>query len=75
MDKKTYPVVIQKGESGKYIASCPSIEGCYSQGDTIAEALMNIQEAIILCLEVMRDRGEPPPEPATTILGEVVVEV
>lgn len=58
MNRLVYPVVIQKGESGKYIVSCPSIEGCYSQGDNIDEAMINIQEAISLCLEVMRNRGE-----------------
>lgn len=70
-----YPVVITEGESGKFIASCPSIEGCYSQGDTVPGALENIKEAIALCLEVMDERGEPRPHPATTFLSEVAVEI
>ncbi len=68
-----YPVVIREGEDGRYVASCPSIEGCYSQGESIAETPENIREAIALCLEVMRDQGVPPPTPGTTILSEVVV--
>jgi len=47
---KSYPVIIEQDENG-YIVSCPAFEGCYSQGDTIDEALKNIKEAIELCLE------------------------
>ena len=68
-----YPVVINEGEDGKFIASCPSIAGCHTQGDTIPVAMENIREAIALCIEVMRDRGEPLPVPGTTVLSEVVV--
>jgi predicted RNase H-like HicB family nuclease len=38
-------------ETGGYVISCPSLPGCYSQGDTIDEALENVKEAILLCLE------------------------
>jgi predicted RNase H-like HicB family nuclease len=44
-------------EMGGYVVSCPSLPGCYTQGDTIDEALVNIKEAILLCLEDMQ-----PPE-------------
>ena len=47
---KTYPVIIEQEGDG-YIVSCPIFEGCYSQGNTIDEALHNIKEAIELCLE------------------------
>lgn len=40
-----YRVVIQKTEEG-YSVSCPGLPGCWSQGDTEAEALENIQDAI-----------------------------
>lgn len=46
---KTYPVIIEE-DSGGYVISCPVFEGCYSQGDTIDEALENIKETIELCL-------------------------
>ena len=43
---------------GGYIVSCPSLPGCYTQGDTLDEALENIKEAILLCLEdVMAQRS------------------
>lgn len=47
---KTYPVIIEQ-EGDWYIVSCPIFEGCYSQGNTIDEALSNIKEAIELCLD------------------------
>ena len=40
-------------ESGGYVVTCPSLPGCYSQGDTNQEAIENIKEAILLCLEDM----------------------
>ncbi len=45
-------VVIEKDDNG-YYAYCPLLEGCQSQGDTMEEALMNIQEAVELYLETM----------------------
>jgi len=48
-----YPVIVQEDVSGGYWVICPSLPGCYSQGDTIDQALENIREAIALCLEDM----------------------
>ncbi len=75
MSTRIYPVIIRKGESGYFLAECPSITGCFSQGESIPDALENIREAMSLCLEVMKDRGETWPEPATTLLSEVAVEI
>jgi predicted RNase H-like HicB family nuclease len=47
--------------------------GYYSQGKTVEEALMNIREAIELCLEDMESRGEPLPEPNNVLIGSVLV--
>lgn len=44
-----YPVVVQADESGGFWVNCPALAGCYSQGETIDEALENIKEAIELC--------------------------
>jgi predicted RNase H-like HicB family nuclease len=40
-----YKVVVQHSEEG-YSVSCPGLPGCWSQGETEAEALENVQEAI-----------------------------
>ena len=54
-----YPVTIYQDEEGWYVVECPVIPGCMSQGETEAEALKNIQEAIQLCLEVRREKQLP----------------
>ena len=64
---KSYPVIIEQDETGCVI-SCPVFKGCYSQGNTIDEALRNIREAIELCM----DDGENPV--SSIIIGNVVLE-
>ncbi|MBI4164682.1 MAG: type II toxin-antitoxin system HicB family antitoxin [Acidobacteria bacterium] len=44
-------VVVTQGEDGYFIANCPSLKSCWSQGKTREEALKNIREAIALFLE------------------------
>lgn len=52
-------VRIYQDEDGIYIAECPSIPGCVSQGSTAAEAEMNIADAIRECLAVRAEQGMP----------------
>ena len=54
-----FAITIDRDEDGMWIVECPSIPGCVSQGNTKAEALKNIREAIGLCLEVRAERGLP----------------
>jgi len=44
-------IIIERGEDGYFVASVPSLRGCWSQGKTREEALKNIREAIDLYLE------------------------
>ena len=44
-------VVVKRGEDGYFVANCPSLKSCWSQGKTREEALENIREAIALFLE------------------------
>ena len=53
------PVTLERDESGMIIAECPAIPGCVSQGRTEEEAIENIKEAIIGCLEVRAEQGLP----------------
>ena len=50
-------VTVDRDEDGVWIAECPAIPGCVSEGETREEALVNVQEAIALCLEVRAERG------------------
>lgn len=52
-------VTLEPDETGVLVAECPSIPGCISQGRTEAEALDNIREAIIGCLETRAAHGMP----------------
>lgn len=53
-----YTVVIEKDEDGNYLAICPALQGCYSEGSTKEEALEMIKDAIKLHLEDKIENGE-----------------
>ena len=65
MDPKSYRgsmkfmITLDRDEDGAWVAECPSIPGCVSQGKSRHEAEENVREAIIACLEVRADRGMP----------------
>jgi predicted RNase H-like HicB family nuclease len=52
-------VTLERDEDGAWVAECPAIPGCVSQGQTREEAVANVREAIVLCLEVRAERGLP----------------
>jgi predicted RNase H-like HicB family nuclease len=56
-----YRVSIEQDEEGAFVATCPALPGCISQGVTRAEASANIREAIELYLESLREYGDPLP--------------
>jgi predicted RNase H-like HicB family nuclease len=61
-------VVVQRGEDGYFVANCPSLKSCWSQGKTREEALENIRKAIALFLE-------PQPKELTQDETKEVVEL
>lgn len=62
-------------EAGGYVVSCPALPGCYTQGDTVDEALENIKEAILLCLEDMQAQNQTIPDMSRTLVSSVAVAV
>ena len=68
-----FKVMLEPDETGGYVVSCPSLPGCYSQGNTVEEALENIKEAILLCLEDMESQGEDVPDPSPFLVASVVI--
>ena len=56
-----FTIVVEQDEDGVYIASCPALQGCYSQGDTYDEAVKNLKDAIRLHIEARREVGESVP--------------
>jgi predicted RNase H-like HicB family nuclease len=61
-------IVIEPGEDGYFVAHCPSLKSCWSQGKTREEALKNMREAIDLYLE-------PSPEELKSGATREVVEL
>ena len=56
-----FRIVIEQDEDGAFVASCPSLPGCHSQGSTRSEAMANIREAMVGYLESLRAHGDPIP--------------
>lgn len=52
-------VIIYPGEDGYWVAECPSLPGCISQGKTKEEALINIKEAIQAYIAALEEDGIP----------------
>ena len=53
----TLPVVIEADQDG-YFVSCPTLQGCYSQGETYEQAVENIKDAIHLHIQDRLAAGE-----------------
>lgn len=66
-----YRVYLEQDEDGVFVASCPSLPGCISQGHTRAEATENIREAIECYLKSLRKHGDPVPPS----IQEEIIEV
>jgi len=68
-----YRILIEQDEDGVFVAECPSLPGCISQGKTRKETLANIQDAIKGYLESLRKHNEPIPPPIEEEIVEVAV--
>ncbi len=64
-------VIIEQDEDGMFVASCPTLPGCISQGTTREDARANIADAVRGYLESLKQHGEPIPPSIT----EEVIEV
>ena len=56
-----YRIFIEQDEDGIYVAECPSLPGCISQGNSRNEAILNIQDAIEGYLTSLKINNEPIP--------------
>ena len=52
-------VILRPEKEGGYSVAIPALPGCYSEGETVDEALANIREAAEGMIEVMNEHGEP----------------
>ena len=68
-----FRVTIESDEDGVFVAECPALPGCISQGKTRDEAMANIRDAIQGYIESLKKHGEPIPGPITEAVVEVTV--
>jgi len=66
-----YRILLEEDEDGIFVAECPALPGCISQGKTRNEAIQNIQDAIKGYLESLKKHNEPIPPS----IDEEIVEV
>lgn len=75
--KKTYqfPIIIEKDEDGYFVADCPDLPGCHTQGKILEEAITSIREAIELNLEILKEDKQEIPnlKPASLTSLEVTI--
>ena len=65
-------VIIAPEADGGYSVICPALPGCASQGDSLPEALANITEAALLCLETRQDEAMAPPVETPEVVAEEI---
>ena len=67
-----YSVVVHTAEEGGYWVEVPALPGCYSQGESVDDALANVREAIALYLETLREEGHDVPKDEDVVFRVVV---
>ncbi|HYU24342.1 MAG TPA: type II toxin-antitoxin system HicB family antitoxin [Thermoanaerobaculia bacterium] len=59
-------IIIERDEDGRFLAVCPALQGCYTEGESEDEARELITDAIRLHIESRLERGEPIPDEVST---------
>ena len=68
-----YTIIIHPAEEGGYWVEVPTLPGCFSQGESIEEAMKNVKEAIELHIEGLMEEHEPIPIENDLIIGRIQV--
>jgi predicted RNase H-like HicB family nuclease len=69
-----FTVIVHNAEEGGYWVEVPSLPGCFSQGETIDEALSNVREAIEVHIQGLKDDGRDVPKDEGFVIGRVEVK-
>ena len=59
--KHVFQVIIEQDEAGYFVAECPALKACYTQGKTYEEVVANIRDVIALCLTDLKRHGRKIP--------------
>ena len=68
-----YTVVLEQGRESGFVAVCPALPGCVSQGKTRTSVLKNIREAMEGYIEALLEDGLPVPREQGLQMVEVRV--
>jgi predicted RNase H-like HicB family nuclease len=68
-------VIIEQDEDGWFVADVPALPNCHTQGRTFEEAVENIKEVIAMCIEELREDGQPIDTNYPEVIGIKTVEV
>jgi predicted RNase H-like HicB family nuclease len=66
VDTYLLAVEVERLEDGRFLAVCPALQGCHAEGDSVAEALENLDDVARIHIQLSIERGHPLPAP----LGE-----
>jgi len=72
---RKYTVVVHHAEEGGYWVEVPALPGCYSQGETVEEAVAKAREAIETHLEALCQEGQGIPDDQDLVIRQVEVAV
>lgn len=68
-----YTVILHPAEEGGYWIEVPALPGCYSQGETVEEAMVNVREAIESHLMALKEESQPFPTEKGFMFARVAV--
>ena len=68
-----YTILIHPAEEGGFWVEVPTLPGCFSQGESIEEAIAHVKEAILLHIECLQEEHEPVPVENDLIISRIHV--
>lgn len=73
---QVFQVIVEQDEAGYFVAECPALKACYTQGKTYEEVMGNIKDVIALCLADLKTKGKKiPHQPEIISVRRVEVAV
>lgn len=73
--KYQFPVIIEEDEDGFFVADCPALQGCHTQGKTLEQAISRIRELIEIHLEILQEEKKEIPKLKPVSLTSLEVSV
>jgi antitoxin HicB len=67
MKQRTYRILLTPEDEGGFSVSVPSLPGCFTQGETIDEAIEMAKQAISVYIESLEEDGEPVPDDSKSL--------